>query len=259
MNLTTKSYDESKLMVNIQNLYRRPNHSCSRPRYQNILTISQHSVARSSSYPQDMLAIQELIWQIRPDLIIEAGITHVVLSALMLALLDYCDAVNDGQSIDPMSTHRRVLGIDMRTHNRSAIEVHPMLHRIDIIHGSSIEPEVIAKVHEVVAGYKRTLIILDSNHTHDYILAELEAYAPLTSHHTYCIVFDTVVEDLPPDRPWSRGNSPKTAVLEYWAHLQQKNRLGTAAELQNRRCVGKQTVHHRSPKRLFTACIARCQ
>jgi cephalosporin hydroxylase len=175
-------------------------------------------------YPQDMVAIQELVWQIRPDLIIETGIAHggsLILSASMLALIDYCDAVSSGQVLDPHTTQRRVLGIDIdiRAHNRAAIEAHPMSHRIDMIQGSSIATDVIAQVHRIAQAHRRILVILDSNHTHDHVLAELEAYAPLVSRDSYCIVFDTVVEDLPnamyPDRPWGKGNNPKTAVHEF--------------------------------------------
>ena len=175
-------------------------------------------------YPQDMVAVQELIWQIKPDLIIETGIAHggsLILSASMLALLDYCDAVENGELLDPKATKRRVLGIDIdiRAHNRAAIEAHPMAHRIDMIQGSSIAPEVIAQVQAQAAGYERVVVILDSNHTHAHVLAELQAYAPLVSKGSYCVVFDTVIEDLPagmyPDRPWDVGNNPKTAVREY--------------------------------------------
>jgi cephalosporin hydroxylase len=182
-------------------------------------------------YPQDMVAIQELVWEIRPDLIIEAGIAHggsLIQSASLLALLDYCDAVDEGKSLDPATSRRRVLGIDIdiRQHNRQAIEAHPMSHLIDMIEASSIAPETIAKVHQIASGYRRILVILDSNHTHDHVLAELEAYAPLTSHGSYCVVFDTVVEDvrdtLYPDRPWGKGNNPKTAVHEYLRRLQEK-------------------------------------
>ena len=185
-------------------------------------------------YPQDMVAMQELVWQIRPDLIIETGIAHggsLILSASMLALLDYCEAVESGQVLDPKTTRRRVLGIDIdiRAHNRAAIESHPMAHRIDMIQGSSIAPAVIAQVHQIARGHQRTLVILDSNHTHDHVLAELEAYAPLTSPGSYCIVFDTVVEDLPdamfPDRPWGQGNNPKTATWEYLRRLKEEGRL----------------------------------
>ena len=175
-------------------------------------------------YPQDIVAIQELIWEIKPDLIIETGIAHggsLILSASMLALLDYCDAVENGEMLDPKATKRRVLGIDIdiRAHNRAAIEAHPMAHRIDMIQGSSIAPEVIAQVQAQAVGYERVMVILDSNHTHAHVLAELQAYAPLVSQGSYCVVFDTVIEDLPagmyPDRPWDVGNNPKTAVCEY--------------------------------------------
>lgn len=175
-------------------------------------------------YPQDMVAIQELIWMTKPDLVIETGIAHggsLILSASMLALLDYCDAVEAGQTLDPKTPRRRVLGIDIdiRAHNRAAIEAHPMAHRIDMIQGSSIAPEIVAEVHKRAAGNERVLVILDSNHTHEHVLTELDAYASLVSPGSYCVVFDTVIEDLPagmyPDRPWDVGNNPKTAVHEF--------------------------------------------
>nr|WP_246318971.1 cephalosporin hydroxylase family protein [Peteryoungia desertarenae] len=175
-------------------------------------------------YPQDMSAMQELIWEIKPDLIIETGIAHggsLILSASMLALLDMCEAIEAGTMMDPARSNRKVIGIDIdiRTHNRKAIEAHPMATRIQMIQGSSIAPEVIEQVHQVAADYKRILICLDSNHTHDHVLAELTAYAPLVSEGSYCVVFDTVVEDMPadmfPERPWGPGNNPKTAVWEY--------------------------------------------
>lgn len=188
-------------------------------------------------YPQDMVAMQEIIWQVRPDLIIETGIAHggsLIMSASMLALLDYCEAVAAGKTLDPKATRRRVLGIDIdiRPHNRAAIEAHPMSHRIDMIQGSSIAPEIIAQVREVAGGYERVLICLDSNHTHAHVLAELEAYAPLTSPDSYCCVLDTIIEDLPdgmfPDRPWGRGDNPKTAVWEYLRRIEEEGR--TAAD-----------------------------
>ncbi|MBN9332122.1 cephalosporin hydroxylase family protein [Devosia sp.] len=175
-------------------------------------------------FPQDMVAMQELIWRIKPDLVIETGIAHggsLILSASMLAMLDYCDAVEAGELLDPAKPKRRVLGvdIDIREHNRSAIEAHPMANRIDMIQGSSIDPETIAAVHAKASGYKRVLVSLDSNHTHEHVLAELEAYAPLTTPGSYCVVFDTLIEDMPagsfPDRPWDKGDNPKTAVWEY--------------------------------------------
>jgi cephalosporin hydroxylase len=186
-------------------------------------------------YPQDIVAMQELIWQVKPDLIVETGIAHggsLILSASMLAMLDYSEAVQAGTSFDPRATRRRVLGIDIdiRAHNREAIESHPMSHRIDMLQGSSIAPEIIARVHEYAKDYKRILVSLDSLHTHDHVLAELEAYAPLTAQGCYCVVFDTVIEDLPdnmfPDRPWGKGNNPKTAVWEYLKRLQGEGRKG---------------------------------
>jgi cephalosporin hydroxylase len=175
-------------------------------------------------YPQDMVAVQELIWTVKPDLIIETGIAHggsLVLSASMLAMLDYCEAVQQGATLDPKATRRRVLGldIDIRPHNRAAIESHPMAHYIEMIEGSSIAPEVIKQVHARAAEFERVLVFLDSNHTHAHVLAELEAYAPLTSAGSYCVVFDTLIDDMPadmfPDRPWGPGDNPKTAVHEY--------------------------------------------
>jgi len=175
-------------------------------------------------YPQDMVAMQELIWKVRPDLIIETRIAHggsLILSASMLAILDVCDAINAGETIDPKVSHRKVLGIDIdiRPHNRAAIESHPMASRIQMIQGSSIAPDIIQQVHSIASDYKCVLVCLDSNHTHDHVLAELQAYAPLTTVGSYCVVFDTIIEDMPaemfPDRPWGPGNNPKTAVHEY--------------------------------------------
>lgn len=165
-------------------------------------------------YPQDMIAMQEVIWAVQPDLIIETGIAHggsIIMSAAMLELNAACGGPADAEVL--------AIDIDIRAHNRAAIEAHPMFKRISMIEGSSIAPEIIAQVKEKAAGKKKILISLDSNHTHDHVLAELEAYAPLTSVGSYCIVFDTVVEDLPadmyPDRPWHPGNNPKTAAWEY--------------------------------------------
>jgi cephalosporin hydroxylase len=175
-------------------------------------------------YPQDMVAMQELIWEVKPDLIIETGIAHggsLVMSASMLALLDLCDAIESGATLNPRESHRRVLGIDIdiRAHNRAAIESHPMSSRIQMIQGSSIAPNIVEQVRQVSKGYERVLVCLDSNHTHAHVLAELQVYAPLTSVGSYCVVFDTVVEDMSadmfPDRPWGPGDNPKTAVWEY--------------------------------------------
>ena len=175
-------------------------------------------------YPQELVQMQNLIWQISPDLIIETGVAHggsLIMSASMLALLDLCDGIESGLTIDPKKSKRKVLGIDLdiRSHNRAAIESHPMASRIQMIQGSSIDPEIIAKVQALASSYSRVLVCLDSNHTHEHVLAELDAYAPLTSVGSYCVVFDTIIEDLPaemfPDRHWGPGNNPKTAVWEF--------------------------------------------
>lgn len=185
--------------------------------------------------PQDIYAYQELIWAVKPDLVIETGVAHggsLILTASMLALLDYCEAVEKGESFNPRKSNRRVIGIDIdiRAHNRFAIEHHPMHHLVQMIEGSSVEQPTIDKVMVAVDGYSRIFVSLDSNHTHDHVLAELEAYAPLTSQGSYCIVWDTGVEDLPPDfcmdRPWGKGNNPKTAVYEYMRRIETEKRVG---------------------------------
>jgi len=175
-------------------------------------------------YPQDMVAMQELIWTIKPDLIIETGIAHggsLVFSASMLALLDMYDAIEAHEQMSPNSSSRKVLGIDIdiRSHNRVAIEGHPMASRIEMIQGSSIAPEIIERVHAIASKYSKVLVCLDSNHTHEHVLAELEAYAPMVSKDSYCVVFDTLIEDMPKEmflnRPWGPGDNPKTAVWQY--------------------------------------------
>ncbi|MBB4361484.1 cephalosporin hydroxylase [Bradyrhizobium sp. CIR18] len=165
-------------------------------------------------YPQDILAVQEIIWSVKPDLIIETGIAHggsLIFSASMLEL----NAISGG------AKDAEVLGIDIdiRAHNRAAVEAHPMARRISMIEGSSVAPEVVAAVRAKAAGKRSVLVMLDSNHTHDHVLAELDAFAHLATVGSYCIVFDTVIEDMPADaftdRPWSRGNNAKTAVCEF--------------------------------------------
>jgi len=164
-------------------------------------------------YPQDMIAMQEIIWSVKPDLIIETGIAHggsLIFNAAMLELVATCTG-SEGEVLG--------IDIDIRPHNRKAIEEHPMYKRINMIQGSSIAPEIVDQVVQKTKGKKRILVCLDSNHTHDHVLAELEAYAQLTTVGSYCIVFDTIVEDMPQelagDRPWGPGNNPKTAVFEY--------------------------------------------
>lgn len=175
-------------------------------------------------YPQDMVAIQEIIWNVKPTLIIETGIAHggsLILSASMLALLDYCDAIESNMSINPSDSKRKVVGIDIevRQHNRAAIVSHPLGSKIEIIEGSSTDSRVVNEVVEIAKIHSSILVLLDSNHTHEHVLGELNAYADLVSVGSYCVVFDTFVEDMPAgyfaDRPWDKGNSPRTAVTEF--------------------------------------------
>jgi cephalosporin hydroxylase len=175
-------------------------------------------------YPQDIVAVQELIWEVKPDLIIEAGIAHggsIILSASILALLDLSDAIDAGEQLDYSGKLRKVVGldIDIRQHNREAIIQHPMSRWIEMIEASSIAAETIKQVEDIAKGYSKVLVLLDSNHTHDHVMAELKAYAKLTRVGSYCVVFDGIIEDLPaetyPDRPWAPGNNPKTAVWKF--------------------------------------------
>lgn len=165
-------------------------------------------------YPQDIVAMQQLIWTVQPDLIIETGIAHggsLIFSASMLELNAACGGNPDASVLG--------IDIDIRAHNRIAIEAHPLYRRISMIEGSSIDPAIITQVHKAAEGKKSVLVCLDSNHTHDHVLAELEAYAGLTTVSSYCVVFDTMIEDLPagmyPDRPWDKGANPKTAVHQW--------------------------------------------
>jgi cephalosporin hydroxylase len=169
--------------------------------------------------------MQEIIWRTKPDLIIETGIAHggsLVFHASMLQLLG-----GDGH----------VVGIDVeiRKHNRSAVEEHPLFHRIELIEGSSIDPATVEKVRQRVRGRRRVMVVLDSNHTHDHVLRELELYAPLVTAENYLVVLDTVIEDLPkelfPNRPWDKGNNPKTAVHEF---LKRTDRFSIDKDLENK-------------------------
>lgn len=161
--------------------------------------------------PQDLQALQEIIWEAKPDLIIETGIAYggsLVFSASMLAILEACGQIENGQ----------VMGIDIeiRAHSKAAILAHPLSKKITMLEGSSIDEKIIEQVNAFTKKKKRIMVCLDSNHTHDHVLAELRAYAPLVSVGSYCMVGDTGVEDLPAgttsDRPWGKGNNPKTAV-----------------------------------------------
>jgi cephalosporin hydroxylase len=158
--------------------------------------------------PSDIVVLQEIIWETRPQLVIETGIARggsLILSASVLEL------VGEGE----------VLGIDVdiRAHNRDAISAHPLACRIRMVEGSSLEDEVVAEARRVASAAERVMVILDSDHTQDHVLAELRAYAPLVSVGQFLVVCDTFVEVLPRQehrpRPWGPGNNPATA-LRVW-------------------------------------------
>lgn len=160
-------------------------------------------------FPQDIVAMQEIIWRVKPELIIETGIARggsLIFYASMLELL---------------GGDRHVLGIDIdiRAHNRREIEDHAMIKRITMLEGSSTAAEIVNQVYEFAQGKKSVLVILDSNHAHSHVLEELEAYSPLVPRGSYLVVFDTIIEDMPEDffsdRPWGKGDNPKTAVREF--------------------------------------------
>ena len=180
-------------------------------------------------YPTDMLAMQEIIWKIKPDLIIETGIAHggsLIYYASLISMLG--------------GNHRKIIGIDVdiRAHNRKAIEEHCMYEKIDLIEGSSILPQTVAQVKKIAKNHSVILVVLDSNHTHAHVLEELNLYSLLVTNGSYLVVFDTYIEDLPknsfPDRPWEVGDNPKTAVFEF---LQNNDRFVIDKEIEERLMV----------------------
>ncbi len=178
--------------------------------------------------PQDVLALQEIIWSVRPNLVVETGIAHggsLILSASILELIG-----GEGKVVG--------VDIDIRPHNRTEIERHPLAKRITMIEGSSTDPDVMEQVARFADAATRVLVILDSNHTHDHVLRELELYSPLVAAGSYIIVFDTLIDDMPSerfaDRPWGPGNNPKTAVHEF---LRSNSRFEIDSAIQNKLLV----------------------
>lgn len=176
-------------------------------------------------FPQDMIALQEIIWNVKPDLIIETGIARggsLIFYASLLELI---------------GENGKVLGIDLdiREHNKIEIERHPMHKRIAMIQGSSIDESTANTVHSYAKDKKRILVLLDSNHTHEHVLKEMHLYSPLVTKGSYMIVCDTIIEDMSedffPDRPWGKGNNPKTAVKEF---LKNNDRFVIDKEIENK-------------------------
>ncbi len=176
-------------------------------------------------FPQDIVAMQEVIWEVKPELIIETGIAHggsLIFYASMLEVIG-----RNGQVLG--------IDIDIRPHNRDEIEKHPMFKRIEMIEGPSTEEKVVNKVYDFASDKRPVLVVLDSNHTHEHVLKELELYSPLVTKGSYLVVFDTIVDDMPDDffsdRPWGKGNNPKTAVRDF---LKTNERFIVAREIEDK-------------------------
>ncbi len=176
-------------------------------------------------FPQDMVAIQEIVWKVKPDLIVETGIAHggsLIFYASLLELIG-----NKGKVIG--------IDVDIRKHNRTEIEKHPMFKRIVLLQGSSLEPDIVQKVNSFAKKRKKVLVALDSNHTHNHVLRELQLYSPLVTKGSYLVVFDTVIEDMDedsfPDRPWNKQNNPKIAVRQF---LKSNSRFVVDRDIENK-------------------------
>jgi cephalosporin hydroxylase len=159
--------------------------------------------------PQDIIAMQEIIWEVKPDLIIETGIAHGGSIIFYTSILELIGGNGEVLGID----------IDIREHNRIEIESHPLFKRIKMLEGSSVDDGILKQVYNRVEHKECILVVLDSNHTHDHVLRELQLYSPLVTKGSYLVVFDTLIEDVPEkafiDKPWGKGNNPKTAVWEF--------------------------------------------
>lgn len=174
--------------------------------------------------PEDIVTLQEIILDVKPELIVETGVAHggsLVLYASMLQLLGRGEVVG--------------VDVEIRPHNRQAIEAHPLSNRIKLIEGSSTSDEVVEQVRRIAKDKQSVMIVLDSDHTHEHVIRELELYSPLVTKGSYLVVFDTGIEDMPegtyPDRSWGKGNNPKTAV---WQFLKQNDRFEIDRALESR-------------------------
>jgi len=158
--------------------------------------------------PQDMIAVQEIVWDVKPDLIIETGVAH---GGSLIYYASILELIGNGEIVG--------IDIDIRPYNRTVIENHPMFKRIKLIEGSSTSGNVLNQVENIVVKNQKVLVLLDSDHTHDHVLKELVSYSKFVSKDSYIVVFDTAIEDMPedffPNKHWDKGNNPKTAVWEF--------------------------------------------
>lgn len=175
-------------------------------------------------FPQDVIALQEIIWNTKPELIIETGIARggsLIFFASMLEMLGRGKVIG--------------IDIDIRKHNRIEIERHKLNKRITLIEGSSIDKKTAKKVFQIVKKEKKVLVVLDSNHTHNHVLEELKLYSSLVKKNSYLVVLDTIIEDMPnyffDDKAWGKGNNPKTAV---WKFLKNNKRFKIDKNIENK-------------------------
>ncbi len=176
-------------------------------------------------FPQDIIAMQEIIWNTKPDLIIETGIAR---GGSLIFYSSMLELISDSGSVIGID-------VDIHEHNRKEIEQHPMFKRIKLLEGSSIDKSIINEVFNIAKNAKKILVCLDSNHTHEHVLEEMKVYSPLVKKGSYLVVFDTIIDDLPadffPDRPWGKGNNPKTAVDKF---LKNNDRFEVDESIQNK-------------------------
>jgi len=158
--------------------------------------------------PADILALQEIIWNVKPDLIIETGIAHggsIIFSASILEIIGKGEVV--------------AVDIDIRAHNRREIEANPMMKRITMIEGSSVDPAIVNQIRQIASEKERVMVFLDSLHSHEHVLAECRAYADIVTPGSYMVVMDTYVELFPKgyfqNRPWDKGDNPMTAMQAF--------------------------------------------
>ena len=161
-------------------------------------------------YPNDMIVQQELMWTLKPDLIIETGVAHggsIIFSASMMKMMGIKGSVIG-------------IDIDIREHNLKEIEDHPMYDIIHLYEGDSTDSKIVQQVQQHVDKAKTVLVILDSLHSHQHVLKELNLYSKFVTKSSYIILPDTFIEFFPKgyyskDRPWDVGNNPYTAMHEF--------------------------------------------
>lgn len=157
--------------------------------------------------PEDLIIFQEIVYKTQPDLIIETGVARGGSIIFWASIQRLCGITGKVLGVD----------IDIREHARNAINNSNFKGEINLIEGSSVEDEVVDQVKKIVSQHNRIMVVLDSNHTHEHVLYELEIYSKFVTKDCFLLVLDTVIDDLDidPERPWGPGSSPKSAVKEF--------------------------------------------